>query len=39
MLKWIACSVSDMESLECHWIGMKCDVFPKDIEMPELLLC
>ena len=29
MLKRIWCSVSKMESLECHWIGMKCDVFPK----------
>ena len=28
-----------MESLECHWIGMKCDVFPKNIEMLELLVC
>ena len=28
-----------MESLGYHWIGMKCDVFSKNIEMPELLLC
>ena len=39
MLKQICCSVSKMESLECHWIGVKCDVLPKNIEMPELLLC
>ena len=31
--------VSEMESAKCHWIGMKCNVFPKNIEMPELLLC
>ena len=24
---------------EVRWIGMKCDVFSKNIEIPELQLC
>ena len=32
-------SVSTMESSKCHWIRMKCDVFTKNVEMPELLSC
>ena len=39
MLKWFWYSVSKMESSEYYWTGMKCDVFPNNIEMPKLLPC